>query len=97
MDLNEEAWNDVCAQLADRAKSDCGSSYDYCIELLSASIERKIAELPEHQRERALEIAVEEWEYATPQEREATMQSNLQIGCCRHGIRLGYCPAGCGS
>jgi hypothetical protein len=39
----------------------------------------------------------QEWDYATPAERQETQEWNAEHGYCSHGIEFGYCPAGCGS
>jgi len=62
----------------------------------SAAIEEQAARLPEDQRTQALQIA-QEWDYATPAERQQTLDWNAANGYCSHGIELGCCPLGCGS
>jgi hypothetical protein len=37
----------------------------------------------------------QEWDYATPAERQETQDWNAEHGYCSHGIEFGCCPAGC--
>lgn len=95
--LDEPAWRAVCEAAAAQAVKGCGQSYDYYVERLSSTIEVRLLQLPEHQRAQALQIAQQEWDYATPAERQETQDWNAENGYCTHGIELGCCPAGCGS
>lgn len=94
--LDEPAWRAVCEAVAAQATKGCGQSYDYYVERFSSTIDAQVDQLPESQRAQALEIA-NEWGYATPAERQETQDRNADDGYCTHGIKLGYCPVGCGS
>ncbi len=72
--------------------ADCLS--DYYVERFSSAIDAQLGRLPEEQRAQALKIA-QEWDYATPAERQETQDWNAEHGYCSHGIEFGYCPAGC--
>ena len=63
--------------------------------LFSSEIDALANRLPEEQRAQALEIAAQEWDYATPAERQESQDWNATHGYCSHGIEFGYCPAGC--
>jgi uncharacterized protein YhdP len=95
--LDESAWQAVCKAAAAQAQKGCGLSYGYYVDLFSSAIDAQLDQLPEHQRAQALEIAGQEWDYATPAERQETQDWNAENGYCTHGIELGCCPAGCGS
>ncbi|WP_422766441.1 hypothetical protein, partial [Pseudomonas aeruginosa] len=79
------------------AQRGCGLSYDHYVTLFSSAIDAQANRLPDEQRAQALEIAAQEWDYATPAERQETQDWLAENGCCSHGITLGCCPAGCGS
>lgn len=95
--LDESAWLAVCEQIAADAQRRCGLSYSYYVELFSLGIDEQLNRLPESQRAQALHIATQEWDYATPADRQETQDWNAENGFCAHGIELGCCPAGCGS
>lgn len=95
--LDEAAWQTVCETAAAQAQRRCGLSYEYYVDLLSAEIDQQVTRLPEDQRAQALHIAVQEWDYTTPAERQKAQDWNAEHGYCTHGIELGCCPAGCGS
>ena len=63
--------------------------------LFSSAIDAQANRLPDEQRAQALEIAAQEWDYATPAERQETQDWNAEHGYCSHGIEFGCCPAGC--
>lgn len=63
--------------------------------LFSSEIDALANRLPEEQRAQALEIAAQEWDYATPAERQESQDWNATHGYCSHGIEFGYCPDGC--
>lgn len=92
--LDESAWRAVCKAVATDAMNGCGLSHDYYIERFSCAIEGRVNQLPESQRAQALQI-VQEWDYATPAQRQVTQNWNAKHGYCSHGIELDYCPAGC--
>lgn len=94
--FDEIAWRAICEKVAVQAHNGCGLSHDYYVERFSSEIERHIDRLPERQRAQALQIA-QDWDYATPAERQETHNWNADNGYCTHGIELGCCPAGCGS
>ncbi|RWT23367.1 hypothetical protein DN603_09745 [Raoultella planticola] len=94
--FDETAWRVVCEKVAVQASNGCGLSHDYYVERFSSEIERHVDRLPESQRTQALQIA-QDWDYATPAERQETDDWNAENGYCTHGIELGCCPAGCGS
>ncbi|UXS00150.1 hypothetical protein [Agrobacterium tumefaciens] len=94
--FDETAWRAVCEKVAVQAHNGCGLSHDYYVERFSSEIERHVDRLPESQRTQALQIA-QDWDYATPAERQETDDWNAENGYCTHGIELGCCPAGCGS
>ncbi|ABI58397.1 hypothetical protein [Nitrosomonas eutropha] len=94
--LDEPAWRIVCDAAADEAIKGCGLSYDYYVERFSSEIDAQVDQLPEYQRAQALQIA-QEWDYATPAQRQETQDWNAANGICTHGITLGCCPAGCDS
>ncbi|MBN9425342.1 MAG: hypothetical protein J0H09_02440 [Burkholderiales bacterium] len=95
--LDESAWRVLCETAAQHAERGCGQSYDHYVTLFSSEIDAQASRLPQDQRAQALEIAAQEWDYATPAERQATQDWLAENGFCTHGIELGYCPAGCGS
>ncbi|EMY8159270.1 hypothetical protein [Pseudomonas monteilii] len=95
--LDETAWRAICEAAAENAHRGCGLSHDLYVELFSKEIDVQVDRLPEGQHIQALQIAAQEWEYATPAEREETQDWNAKHGYCSHGIELGYCPAGCDS
>lgn len=95
--LDESAWRAACKTAAAHAQKGCGLSYDYYVELFSSAIDELVGRLPKDQRAQALQIAEQEWDYATPAERQETQDWNAEHGYCMHGIELGYCPAGCDS
>lgn len=95
--LDETAWRAVCETAAEHAQRGCGLSWEHWVTLFSSEIDTQANRLPEDQRARALEIAAQEWDYATPAERQETQDWLAENGCCSHGITLGCCPAGCGS
>lgn len=95
--LDETAWRAVCKTAAEHAQRGCGLSWDHWVTLFSSEIDAQASRLPESQRVHALEIATQEWDYATPAERQETQDWLAENGCCSHWITLGCCPAGCGS
>lgn len=95
--LDEPAWQAVCKTAAEHAQCGCGLSWDHWVTLFSSEIDEQASRLPQDQRAHALAIATQEWDYATPAERQETQDWNAANGCCSHGITLGCCPAGCGS
>ena len=95
--LDESAWQEICETAAARAQRGCGLSWDHWVTLFSSEIDAQASGLPDDQRARALEIAAQDWDYATPAERQATQDWLAANGYCSHGIDLGCCPAGCGS
>ena len=92
--LDEPAWRALCETAAAQATKGCGLSHDYYVERFSSAIDAQLGRLPEEQRAQALKIA-QEWDYATPAERQETQDWNAEHGYCSHGIEFGYCPAGC--
>jgi hypothetical protein len=94
--FDESAWRVICKTAAAQATKDCGLSYDLYIERFSSAIDIQVGRLPDDPRAQALLIA-QEWDYATPTERQATQDWNAANGCCSHGITMGCCPLGCGS
>lgn len=94
--LDETAWRAVCKTAAEHAQRGCGLSWDHWVRLFSSEIDARASRLPQDQRAQALQIA-QEWDYATPAERQETQDWNAANGFCSHGITLGCCPAGCGS
>ena len=95
--LDDCAWHAVCKTAAGHAQRGCGLSWDHWVTLFSSEIDMQARRLPEEQRAHALEIAAQEWGYATPAERQETQDWLADNGYCTHGIELGYCPAGCGA
>jgi len=95
--LNEATWQALCGQLTEQAVKDGGCVYELYVERFSEAVDKQVERLPQEQREHALQIAAEEWDYATPAERQQTRDWNVANGCCEHGITLGCCPLGCGS
>lgn len=93
--LDEPAWRELCKAAAAHAQRGCGLSYDHYVTLFSSEIDALANRLPEEQRAQALEIAAQEWDYATPAERQETQDWNAEHGYCSHGIEFGCCPAGC--
>jgi len=94
--LDEPAWQTLCQELTAQAVKVSGCSYDLYVERFSSAIDMHIKKLPEEQRTQALQIA-QEWDYATPAQRQQTRDWNAANGYCSHGIELGCCPLGCGS
>lgn len=92
--LDKPAWRTICKAIATDAMKGCGLSHDYYVERLSSAIDTHVLQLPESHRVRALQIA-QEWDCATPAQRQETQDWNAEHGYCTHGIELGYCPAGC--
>ncbi len=81
--LDEQAWLAVCNTAATQARKGCGLSYDYYVDRLSVAIDMHIDQLPECQRAQALQIATEEWGYATPAERQETQTGMLNTAIAR--------------
>ncbi|MCO1686905.1 hypothetical protein FA454_14295 [Pseudomonas aeruginosa] len=94
--IDEPAWRAVCEAASVAARNGCGLSWDYYVELFSAAIDAQIDQLPEDQRAMALEMA-QDWDYATPAQRQETRAWNAENGYCTHGINIDCCPLGCGS
>ncbi|MBV6671195.1 hypothetical protein KV691_18320 [Xanthomonas euvesicatoria pv. alangii] len=94
--LDEPAWRTLCETAAAQATKGCGLSHDHYVERFSSAIDAQLGRLPEEQRAQALKIA-QEVDYATPAERQEAQDWNAEHGYCSHGIKLGYCPAGCDS
>ncbi|WYX24929.1 hypothetical protein WJ969_02660 [Achromobacter xylosoxidans] len=94
--LDESAWRALCKTAAAQATKGCGLSHGYYVERFSSAIDAQVGRLSEDQRAQALQIA-QEWDYATPAERQEAQDWNAENGYCSHGIELGYCPAGCDS
>ncbi|HCL4203456.1 hypothetical protein [Halopseudomonas pelagia] len=94
--LDEQAWRAICETAAAQAIKGCGLSHGYYVDLFSSGIDAQAYQLPEYQRAQALKIA-QEWDYATPEERQEAQDWNAEHGYCTHGIELDYCPAGCDS
>ena len=69
--LDEPAWRALCETAAAQATKGCGLSHDYYVERFSSAIDAQLGRLPEEQRAQALKIA-QEWDYATPAERQET-------------------------
>ena len=92
--LDEPAWRALCETAAAQATKGCGLSHDYYVERFSSAIDAQLGRLPEEQRAQALKIA-QEWDYATPAERQETQDWNAEHGYCSHGIEFGCCPVGC--
>ncbi len=95
--LDKPAWREICKTAAAHAQRGCGLSYDHYVTLFSSEIDTQASRLPEDQRAQAPEISAQEWDYATPAERQETQDWLAENGFCSHGIELGCCPAGCGS
>ncbi|HFX2543989.1 TPA: hypothetical protein ACID6T_001749 [Pseudomonas aeruginosa] len=93
--LDKTAWRAVCKTAAEHAQRGCGLSWGHWVTLFSSEIDTQASRLPEDQRAQALEIAAQEWDYATPAERQETQDWNAEHGYCSHGIEFGSCPAGC--
>ena len=93
--LDDSAWQAVCKTAAEHAQRGCGLAWEHWVTLFSSEIDAQVSRLPESQRVHALEIAAQEWDYATPAERQETQEWLAENGCCSHGIEFGYCPAGC--
>lgn len=94
--LDEPAWRALCEAAATHAIHGCGQSHDWYVELFSTAVDAQVRRLPAHQHARALEIAGECGDYATPAERQETQDLNAETGVCMHGIDRDCCPAGCG-
>ena len=95
-EFDEAAWRQTCKQIAKQAADGCGQSHGYYVDRYSSGVDYQVKRMPEDHQAQALKIAVE-WDYATPAERQADQEWNAENGYCSHGIKLGYCPAGCGS
>ena len=70
-------------------------AYERLVARLSSGNDGLACRFPDEQRAQALEIAAQEWDYATPAERQETQDWNAEHGYCSHGIEFGCCPAGC--
>lgn len=90
------AWRAKCDAWSTSANKHCGCSWDVFMQRFSATVDSALNALPLPHHEAALKIAAS-FGYETPQAREEADQWNDDHGYCRHGITLGYCPAGCGS
>lgn len=86
--LDENMWRAVCETVAAQANNGCGLSYEYYVDRFSSTIDSLVVRLPETQRAHALQIATQEWSYATPAERQEAQNWNAENGCCTHGIEL---------
>ncbi len=80
----------LSAKVAVQASNGCGLSHDYYVERFSSEIERHIDRLPENQWAQALQIA-QDWDYATPAERQETHDWNAENGYCTRN-RAGMLP-----
>jgi hypothetical protein len=94
--LDEPSWRAVCETAAKHAQKGCGCSHDWYVELFSSAIDAQVKQLPDDQHAQALLIATQEWDYATPAQRQETQDWNAENGYCSHGIDKNCCPAGCG-
>src|SRR3546814_2430647 len=82
--LDEPAWQAVCKTAAEHAQRGCGLAWEHWVTLFSSEIDAQVSRLPESQRAHALEIAAQEWDYATPAERQETQEWLAENGCCSH-------------
>ena len=63
--------------------------------LFSSAIDAQASGLPEDQRVQALEIAAQEWDYATPAERQEPRTGMRSMATARMGSGSATAPAGC--
>ena len=93
--FSEKDWAAKCAALSDAAYQGCGLVYEMYEKRVGASIDLALQQVPEVQRARAIEIAIEHG-YTTPVERAAAEQEQRDGGFCSHGLDPDCCPMGCG-
>src|SRR3546814_12666511 len=67
----------------------CASIWEHWVTLFSSEIDAQVSRLPESQRAHALEIAAQEWDYATPAERQETQEWLAENGCRLEARRVG--------
>ncbi|ECV4289550.1 CcgAII protein [Salmonella enterica] len=74
----------------------CGLIFELYQQRFSVEIDSVIDSLPVAQREFALELARNEFDYLTPSERATQIQDFREDGLCSHGLDPDCCPCGCG-
>ncbi|MPS94035.1 hypothetical protein [Comamonas sp.] len=93
--FSEKDWAAKCAALSDAAYQGCGLVYEMFEKRVGASIDIALQQVPEAQRARAIEIAIEHG-YTTPVERAVAARMQRDDGFCSHGLDPDCCPMGCG-
>jgi hypothetical protein len=93
--LDEPAWRALCKTAAAHAQRGCGLSYDHYVTLFSSAIDAQAQSIAGRAACSGSRNRAQEWDYATPAERQETQDWNAEHGYCSHGIEFGYCPAGC--
>ncbi len=91
-----EKWQETCEKISREAARTCGCIHDVYVGNYSLAVERQVSSIPEEHQVLAFQIAKEIGDYATPEERDRSVHSNLDDGYCRHGLRPDCCPCGCG-
>jgi hypothetical protein len=82
--------------VADEAIAGSGCAHDVYVQKVSFAIEILLKDLPEDHRPRAMEIAREEFDYATRDELAEAQREMAEAGLCTHGLDPDCCPLGCG-
>lgn len=94
--FDQQEWKQTCKKESAEAVKISGCIHDVYVENYSLSIEDLISSFPSNDRDKALVIAKEQGDYATPNEREQSAQWNREHGFCIHGLEPDCCPCGCG-
>lgn len=94
--FNVDEWRETCKEISRSAAGKCGCIHDVYVGLYSHEIESHAGCFPEEHHEQAFDIAKQEGDYYTPEERAAEAQWNAENGYCSHGLDPDCCPCGCG-
>lgn len=94
--FNENEFTSKCNELSDKAISGSGSVYELYQRNLSCSIDSLLNSLPLEHKEKAIEIARNEFDYMSKEEIEEAISQDYEDGYCSHGLPFDCCPVGCG-
>lgn len=94
--FNESHWISVFEEISRNASKRCGLVHDIYQRLFSEGVDEAVSTLPDSERELAIALAKEEFDYLTQDEVEEQKQSNLDSNLCSHGLDPDCCPLGCG-
>ena len=88
---DEDKWRDRFDEMSTSASKNCGLVYEIFCDRFSAMVDAEVEGIPEKERERAIQLALE-WGYATASARD---ESEDVPGFCTHGFPDNCCPLGC--